>query len=103
MEYVEGRTRTEHIGDWLWHRLGFLGHYMVLEQLHFEDIVRTALWNDVILQAANARRATTATASTGVGALEARLRTVRTGEEPPRLACFHLELEEDWRTTGAWR
>ena len=76
MGYVGGRTRAEHIGDLLWHRLGCLVHYMVLGQVHFEDIVRNILWNDVILQAANARRATIATASTGVGALEARLRTV---------------------------
>ena len=74
--YVEGRTRTEHIGDLLWHRLRFLGHYMVLEQVHFEDLVRTILWSDVILQATNARRAIIASASTGVGALEARLRIV---------------------------
>ena len=74
--YIEGRTRTEHIGGLLWHRLRSLGHYMILEQVHFEDIVRTILWNGIVLQAANARRATIASASTGVGALEARLRTV---------------------------
>ena len=30
---------------------------MILEQVHLEDIVRTILWNDIVLQAANARRA----------------------------------------------
>ena len=59
--YVESRTGTEHIGDLLWHRVRSLGHFMILEQVHFEDIVRTLLWNDIVLQATNARRSTSAT------------------------------------------
>ena len=56
-------------------RLRSLGHYMLLHYVNIEDIFKTAIFQDVIFQATNARRSNN-NLGTGRGALFSRLRTV---------------------------
>jgi hypothetical protein len=63
--------------DLLWVKLNSLSHFLALHEVNWEDILRTAIWNDVILQTANAIRKEGGTEDPH-RALHARLRTVFT-------------------------
>ena len=58
-------------------RLRSLGHYMLLHYVNIEDLFITAIFQDVIFQATNARRSNN-NLGTGKGSLLSRLRTVYT-------------------------
>ena len=58
-------------------RLRSLGHYMLLHHVNIEDLFITAIFQDVIFQATNARRSNN-NLGTGKGSLFSRLRTVYT-------------------------
>ena len=58
-------------------RLRSLGHYMLLHYVNIEDLFITAIFQDVIFQATNARRSNN-NLGTGKGSLFSRLRTVYT-------------------------
>jgi hypothetical protein len=59
----------------LWTRLGSLGHFFLLHSVNVEDLVRTAIFNDLMFQAINARRNNVGVGS-GKGALYTRFRSV---------------------------
>jgi hypothetical protein len=63
--------------DLLWVKLNSLSHFLALHEVNWEDIVRTAIWNDVILQTANTIRRDGGTEDPH-RALFVRLRTVFT-------------------------
>jgi hypothetical protein len=68
---------TSSYNDLIWVQQQSLGHFLALFEVNWEDIVRTAIWNDVILQTANTIRRDGG--STDMHrALHARLRTVCT-------------------------
>ena len=77
----------------LWTRLGSLGHFFLLHCVYVEDLVRTAMFHDLIFQAVNARRGSVDVGS-GKGALYTRLRSLFIKIPiAQRLLCGDLVLE----------
>jgi hypothetical protein len=50
LHFVEG---TSSLSDCLWARSGELSFFMLMQETGFEDMVRTAVWVDVLLQGVN--------------------------------------------------
>jgi len=76
-EFINEVTGVGGFDSLLWALLTSIGHYMILFPVYYTDVLRTVIWNDVIVQAANANRASGGRGvDAGKNAMRARLRTI---------------------------
>ena len=78
LDFVSETMGGRCISDFLWVIDSYIPHFL-LEKVHVEDLIRTAVWCDVIPYLFNSRRAASATAgpcSSSRDTLRARLRVV---------------------------
>ena len=77
VDFIRSVSGGDRLLDHLWICNWSLSHFLLLEEVHLEDLVRTALWCDIIFFSVNSRRSGTVwSRSTARDSLRARLRTV---------------------------
>ena len=79
LDFVSEIVGARSLSDLLWVANVSVPHFLFLERVHIEDMIRTAPWCDTISHSFNSRRAASATAwprSSSRDTLRARLRVV---------------------------
>ena len=90
-EFVSETVGAGRFQDGLWIANFSISHFFLLEKVHIGDMIRTALFCDIISHSFNSRRATTATAwphATSHDTMRARRRVLFT-----RIPCARRALE----------
>jgi hypothetical protein len=76
-EFISEVTGVGGYDSLLWALLTSIGHYMILFPVFYADVVKTVIWNDVVMQSVNSQRAKGNKGSdSGKSAMRARLRTI---------------------------